>query len=489
MRRLLLVPALALALAATGSAGADTFSVVPSNGDTSAVLPAAAVMLPSAETPNDESRLVLPPDPWLPPAQPRELPLSALQQLWQSAGEAYNVPWPILASINKIESNFGRNMGPSSAGAVGWMQFMPDTWMRWGTDANGDGVANPWEPEDAIYSAARYLAAAGAAHDIYRAVFAYNHADWYVQDVLELAALYGSGGAEVTANLDVMQADLQAAEQAVAAASEALAAARDQLASAREAAQAVFRRVSSLEVAAQDEELLSARLDAQKQAVLAEGDTTAAAAEVATAEAHVGELEAALAEAEQALAAARQGTQAAAFAPGAATLLGAPQFVGRYVFPVGGGPSIVSVGANHHDYPAADIAAPQGAPVYAISDGVVERAWHDSDPRCGIGLTIRTTDGLAWTYCHLAYLDPLVDDGVAVTAGQHVGLVGSTGRSSGPHLHLQLQPATASPQQEAWFQSFAGSAYRWQDAAAPTQGPVFSVVAAPSDEGLVLFTR
>ena len=82
----------------------------------------------------------------------------------------------MLAAINKIESNFGRNMGPSSAGAVGWMQFMPSTWLRWGTDANGDGVADPWAPEDAVFSAARYLAAAGGRTDLYRGVFAYNHA-------------------------------------------------------------------------------------------------------------------------------------------------------------------------------------------------------------------------------------------------------------------------------------------------------------------------
>ena len=71
------------------------------------------------------------------------------------------MPWNVLAAINKIESNFGRNMGPSSAGAIGWMQFMPSTWLRWGTDADGNGIADPWNPVDAVYSAARYLAASG----------------------------------------------------------------------------------------------------------------------------------------------------------------------------------------------------------------------------------------------------------------------------------------------------------------------------------------
>ena len=100
----------------------------------------------------------------------------------------------MLASINKIESNFGQNMGPSSAGAVGWMQFMPSTWLRWGVDADGDGIADPWNATDAIYAAARYLAAAGGQTDIARGVFAYNHADWYVREVLDLAQVYGQGG-------------------------------------------------------------------------------------------------------------------------------------------------------------------------------------------------------------------------------------------------------------------------------------------------------
>ena len=107
----------------------------------------------------------------------------------------------MLAAINKIESNFGRNMGPSSAGAVGWMQFMPDTWLRWGTDGDGDRIADPWDPEDGVYSAARYLAAAGGATDSARAVFAYNHATWYVDDVLQLANVFAQGGGDASADV------------------------------------------------------------------------------------------------------------------------------------------------------------------------------------------------------------------------------------------------------------------------------------------------
>jgi membrane-bound lytic murein transglycosylase B len=96
----------------------------------------------------------------------------------------------VLAGINAVETAFGTNLGPSSAGAVGWMQFMPSTWATYGVDANGDGVADPNNPEDAIFAAARYLSAAGMPTDTYGAIFAYNHADWYVSEVLANAGCY-----------------------------------------------------------------------------------------------------------------------------------------------------------------------------------------------------------------------------------------------------------------------------------------------------------
>jgi membrane-bound lytic murein transglycosylase B len=98
----------------------------------------------------------------------------------------------VLAGINAVETGFGTNIGPSSAGAVGWMQFMPSTWAEWGVDANGDGVADPSNPEDAIFAAARYLSAAGMPADTYGAIYAYNHADWYVSEVLADAGCYAA---------------------------------------------------------------------------------------------------------------------------------------------------------------------------------------------------------------------------------------------------------------------------------------------------------
>ncbi len=102
----------------------------------------------------------------------------------------------VLAGINAIETAFGTNLNISSAGAQGWMQFIPSTWEMYGTDANGDGVRDPYNPEDAIFSAARYLSAAGMPGDTYGAIYSYNHADWYVAEVLANAACYSSiGGA------------------------------------------------------------------------------------------------------------------------------------------------------------------------------------------------------------------------------------------------------------------------------------------------------
>ena len=116
-----------------------------------------------------------------------------LLPIYQAAGTEYGIRWEVLAAINEIETDYGRNLSTSSAGAMGWMQFMPGTWETYGVDANRDGEKDPYNPVDAIFSAARYLKASGASDSIERAIFSYNHADWYVADVLkrakELAAL------------------------------------------------------------------------------------------------------------------------------------------------------------------------------------------------------------------------------------------------------------------------------------------------------------
>ena len=114
-----------------------------------------------------------------------------LLPIYQSCGTEYGIPWQVLAGINKIETAFGTNLNVSSAGAEGWMQFIPSTWAAYGVDANGDGKKDPYNPVDAICAAARYLRAAGGDHNVRQAIFAYNHADWYVDEVLLYANQYG----------------------------------------------------------------------------------------------------------------------------------------------------------------------------------------------------------------------------------------------------------------------------------------------------------
>jgi murein DD-endopeptidase MepM/ murein hydrolase activator NlpD len=124
-----------------------------------------------------------------------------LLPIYQAAGIEYGVRWEILAAINEIETDYGRNLNVSTAGAVGWMQFIPSTWKMYGVDANNDGRKDPYNPVDAVFAAARYLKAAGADQDISRAIFAYNHADWYVQSVLLRARLIGGMPADLVGSL------------------------------------------------------------------------------------------------------------------------------------------------------------------------------------------------------------------------------------------------------------------------------------------------
>ena len=474
MKRILLGFALAL-VSVAGTASADTFRV----------LPATPTTLPSAAVPNQPGQISIPDPISAPPAVPQQLDFPQLVALWQGAGSAYGVPWEVLASINKIESNFGRNMGPSSAGAVGWMQFMPSTWERWGVDANGDGVADPWNPQDAIYAAARYLAASGGGQDLSRAVLSYNHAQWYVDEVLQLAHTFGSGGADTTFTLDRLQVSLDTARKQVAKANQKLVA-------AVRVQRAWAKRERGWQVRAASTELLSRQLELQKTA-------TQVGVREQAAEERVARLRDELQQATDALTKAQTQAQTAATAPATGAMFASPvSNDSGYVFPVGGGPSLVSVSHHHHDYPAADIAAPEGSPVYALADSVVLRSWSQPDPACGIGLSLRASDGQEWTYCHLSYLDPQVTAGAVLTAGQSVGLVGHTGDATGPHLHLQIDPATHYPQLEPWFQRFAGSAFRWQDAPTPELGagasasaPVFAQVSAGSRApgGVIQFTR
>jgi hypothetical protein len=124
-----------------------------------------------------------------------------LLPIYQAAGVQYGIRWEVLAAINEIETDYGRNLNVSSAGAVGWMQFMPATWALYGTDANHDGRRDPYNPVDAIFATARYLKAAGGQQDINRAIFAYNHANWYVDSVLMRSRLIAGLPADLVGSL------------------------------------------------------------------------------------------------------------------------------------------------------------------------------------------------------------------------------------------------------------------------------------------------
>jgi murein DD-endopeptidase MepM/ murein hydrolase activator NlpD len=251
-----------------------------------------------------------------------------------------------------------------------------------------------------------------------------------------------------------MQLELEKAEAKVARLSQKIASTRARAREARSRSRRMFRE-------AEQAPLITERTAMRMQAAEVEAGAIAI-------ENRLPALESKLERAESSLVEARANAQGASFDPGTSVFLASPEYQNGYVFPVGGGPSRVSVAHTHHDYPAADIAAPQGSPVYALADGVVLRAWSSIDPLCGIGLRFQSDDGQSWAYCHLSYIEPSLKTGTRLTAGAPVGLVGSTGHSTGPHLHLGLIPSSRGyPQNEAWFRSFAGIAFRWQDAPTP----------------------
>jgi murein DD-endopeptidase MepM/ murein hydrolase activator NlpD len=106
---------------------------------------------------------------------------------FRAASQEYDIPWYVLAAIADVESDFN----PDAIGlanytgelAEGMMQFLPSTWAEFGS-------GSPFDPEAAIFAAAKYLAAEGGAANIRAAIYDYNHADWYVDEVMSIADSY-----------------------------------------------------------------------------------------------------------------------------------------------------------------------------------------------------------------------------------------------------------------------------------------------------------
>jgi membrane-bound lytic murein transglycosylase B len=124
-----------------------------------------------------------------------------LLPIYRAAAIQYGVPWQILAAINEVETDYGSDLSVSSAGAEGWMQFEPSTWLQYGVDALDAGYADPYNPVDAIFAAARYLHAAGASKNLRTAILAYNHSEAYAESVLLRAKLISSYPKSVIATL------------------------------------------------------------------------------------------------------------------------------------------------------------------------------------------------------------------------------------------------------------------------------------------------
>ncbi len=104
-----------------------------------------------------------------------------------AADYGFGEDWYVLSAVGQVESNHGENLGPSTAGALGPMQFLPSTWLTAGVDGDGDGKKNIMDPEDAIPAAAGYLRSGGAPGDWTAALYTYNHSSSYVLEVLTIA--------------------------------------------------------------------------------------------------------------------------------------------------------------------------------------------------------------------------------------------------------------------------------------------------------------
>ena len=157
-------------------------------GQSSSPLPVVAVGAPpsAAYAPSALARTEIPP---------------AYLALYEAAAARFGLDWTVLAGIGRVECDHGQDPAPSctvegqlnSAGAGGPAQFLVSTWQRYGITPTGHGTPDMWNPADAIFSMANYLRASGAPGNYRQAIYAYNHAWWYVAEVLAWAGRYRAG--------------------------------------------------------------------------------------------------------------------------------------------------------------------------------------------------------------------------------------------------------------------------------------------------------
>jgi peptidoglycan DL-endopeptidase CwlO len=137
-------------------------------------------------------------------------------ELYREHGEKVGVQWNVLAGVGKRETDHGRSTlpgvqsGTNHAGAAGPMQFLISTWggaakikipsefNGYASDGDGDGWADVYNPADAILGTAKMLKRNGAPENVRRALFVYNRAWWYVDQVMEIAGRYAEDGAVST---------------------------------------------------------------------------------------------------------------------------------------------------------------------------------------------------------------------------------------------------------------------------------------------------
>jgi cell wall-associated NlpC family hydrolase len=129
-----------------------------------------------------------------------DIPASYLVLFMGAAQTCPGLPWAVLAGIGKVESDDGQSTAPgvhsgaNYAGAEGPMQFEPPTFAQYAVDADPGSTLSPYDPADAIYTAAAMLcangAASGMAAGVQQAIFAYNHSRAYVSQVVAWATRY-----------------------------------------------------------------------------------------------------------------------------------------------------------------------------------------------------------------------------------------------------------------------------------------------------------